>query len=138
MADEGISSIIELVSTYQDEDECVKKLYELKTANGWTCPKCGAPAPSLLLKRRKIQCQKCSHQEAVTRGTAMYRSHIPLQKWFVAIYLVANDKRGVSAWSLCRELQVKWESAYYLLQRVRGMMAESGCLQQALGDAGAR
>ena len=53
----------------------------------------------------------------VTKGTAMYRSHIPLQKWFVAIYLVANDKRGVSAWSLARELQVKWESAYYLLQR---------------------
>ena len=68
----------------------------------------------------------------------MYRSHIPLQKWFVAIYLVANDKRGVSAWSMCRELRVKWESAYYLLQRVRGMMAESGCLQQAFRDAGAR
>ena len=138
MAYGKINSIIGLVNTYHDEDECVKKLYEIRTANGWTCPKCGAPAPSLLLGRRKVQCQKCSHQEAVTKGTAMYRSHIPLQKWFVAIYMVANDKRGVSAWSLCRELQVKWESAYYLLQRIRGMMAESGCLQQALGDAGAR
>ena len=136
MADGKISSIIDLVGTYHDEDECVRKLYEIRTENGWTCPKCGAPAPSLLLKRRKIQCQKCSCQEAVTKGTAMYRSHIPLQKWFVAIYLVANDKRGVSAWSLCRELRVKWESAYYLLQRVRAMMAESGCLQRALWDAG--
>ena len=138
MADESISSIIDLVGTYNDEDECVRKLYELKTANGWTCPKCGAPAPSPLLKRRKVQCQKRSHQEAATKGTAMYRSHIPLQKWFVAIYLVANDKRGASAWSLAGELEVKWESAYYLLQRVRAMMAESGCLHRALGDAGAR
>ena len=128
MAEKKISSVIELVGTYHDEDECVKKLYEIRTAGGWTRPKCGAPAPSLLLERRKIQCRRCSHQEAVTKGTAMHRSHIPLQKWFVAIYMVANDKRGVSAWALCRELRVKWESAYYLLQRVRGMMAESGCL----------
>ena len=71
----------------------------------------------------------------MTRGTATYRSHIPLQKWLIAIYLVANDKRGVSACYLAHELRIQWNSAYYLLERIRAMMAERGCLQRAFRGA---
>lgn len=123
-------TMIELLDEFKTEEDCVRHLYELRTEGGWTCPKCGRPAPSLLLERRKIQCTACSHQQALTSGTPMYRSHVPLRKWFVAAYLAANDKRGVSACALARELRVKWECAYYLLQRIRGAMAESGCLQR--------
>ena len=129
-----ISSIIDLFDRFETEEDCVRYLYSLRTAGGWTCPKCGAPAPSLLLSRRKVQCTRCSHQEAVTRGTAMEGSHIKLRKWFLAIYLVANDKRGVSACFLAHELRVQWNSAYYLLERVRSMMSEDGSLNVLSGE----
>lgn len=132
---ERISSIIDLFDKFETEEDCVRYIYELRTEDGWACPKCGAHAPSLLLSRRKIQCTRCSHQEAVTKGTAMEGSHIKLRKWFVAIYLVANDKRGVSACYLAHKLRIQWNSAYYLLERIRAMMAERGCLQRAFRGA---
>lgn len=128
---ETIRSIIDLLDRFETEDDCVRYLYELRTEDGWMCPKCGRPTPSLLLSRRKIQCTRCSHQEAITKGTAMEGSHIKLRKWFIAIYLVANDKRGVSASFLAHELRIQWNSAYYLLERIRAMMAETGYLQRA-------
>lgn len=49
----------------------------------------------------------------------------------MAIYMVANDKRGVSASYLARELRVKWESAYYMIEHIGSAMAERGCLRRA-------
>lgn len=131
---EKISSIIDLFERFETEEDCVRHLYELRTADGWTCQKCGANAPSLLLSRRKIQCTRCSRQESVTAGTAMERTHIELRKWFLAIYLVANDKRGVSACFLAHELRIRWNSAYYLLERIRAMMAEDSCSDALSGE----
>lgn len=126
----GIETLMDLLDEFKTEEDCARRLYELRTEGGWICPKCGSRSPSLLLGRRKIQCTRCSCQQALTSNTPMYRSHVALRKWFLAAYLVATDKRGVSACALSRELGVKWECAYYLLQRLRGAMAESGCLQR--------
>ena len=52
------------------------------------------------------------------------RTHLPLTVWFWAIYLVAQDKRGVSASQLSRELEIAYSSAWYLLQRLRKAMGE--------------
>lgn len=128
---EKVASVMELLDSYSSEDDCVRALYEVRTEEGWTCPECGCESHRLLLPRRKIQCSRCSHQEAVTAGTPMYRSHVALRGWFLAMYLVANDKRGVSASRLSSELKVTWNTAYYLLQRVRSMMAQRGSVQRA-------
>jgi hypothetical protein len=49
---------------------------------------------------------------SLTAGTIMHRSHTPLIKWFWAIYMTAQDKRGVSAVRLQRELEVSYPTAY--------------------------
>jgi len=54
----------------------------------------------------------------------MDKTHIPLVKWFWAIFLVGTDKRGHSALSLSRELEISYKSAWYLLQRIRTAMTE--------------
>lgn len=125
---ERIATLTDFFEAFPDEEACARLLYGLRTEGGWTCAKCGSSSPSLLLGRRKIQCTRCSHQQALTSNTPMHRSHVPLRKWFLAAYLVATDKRGVSACALARELRLCWETAYNLLQRIRGAMAESGCL----------
>lgn len=93
----------------------------------------GRPRPlcSCRFARSNIQCTRCSCQQALTAHAVMYRSHVGLRKWFLAAYLVASDKRGISACRLARELKVKWVCAYYLLQRIRTAQAESGCLQRS-------
>lgn len=131
--EERRSGMFELFERYGTEEKCLRRVHEIRTEEGWKCPRCGSTSQSLLLSRRQIQCTRCSHQEAVTAGTPFYRSHIPLTKWFQAMYIVANDKRGASALRLAGELRVRESSAAYLLQRIRAMMAEWGFLQRALG-----
>lgn len=125
-----IGNVMELLDEFRTEEDCARRLYETRTGDGWTCPRCGSRSHSLLLSRRKIQCTRCSCQQALTSGTPMHRSHVPLRKWFLAAYLVATDKRGVSALALSRELGVRRASASYLLLRIRGAMAESGRLRR--------
>lgn len=122
---------MELMDAFQTEDDCVRAPYDIRTEKGWACPECGSASHRLLLPRRKVQCSRCSHQEAVTAGTPMYRSHVPLRGWFLVLYLVANDKRGVSAARVSRELKVTWNTACYLLQRARAMMAGWGSVRRA-------
>ena len=54
----------------------------------------------------------------------MHRTHLPLTAWFWAIYLCATDKRGISAVQLSRTLGICYESAWYLLHRIRRAMAQ--------------
>ena len=54
----------------------------------------------------------------------MHRTHLPLTVWFWAIYLCATDKRGISAVQLSRTLNICYESAWYLLRRIRCAMAK--------------
>ena len=54
----------------------------------------------------------------------MHRTHLPLTVWFWAIYLCATDKHGVSAVHLSRTLNICYESAWYLLHRIRRAMAQ--------------
>ena len=54
----------------------------------------------------------------------MHRTHLPLTTWFWAIYLCATDKRGISAKGLARQLALSYESAWYLLVRIRAAMKE--------------
>lgn len=57
-------------------------------------------------------------------GTVLHRTHLPLTIWFWAIYLVARDKRGISAVQLSHELEIAYSSAWYLLHRLRRAMGE--------------
>ena len=54
----------------------------------------------------------------------MHRTHLPLTGWFWAIYLCATDKRGISAVQLSRTLGICYESAWYLLHRIRRAMTQ--------------
>ena len=54
----------------------------------------------------------------------MHRTHLPLTVWFWAIYLCATDKRGISAKGLARQLELSYESARYLLVRIRSAMLD--------------
>ena len=49
----------------------------------------------------------------------MHRSHLPLRKWFIAVYLTVEAKKGVSANQLARTLDVHYRTAWHLAHRIR-------------------
>lgn len=117
-------SFKEFRSRYATEDACREELFRLRFPEGFTCPVCGCREYYPIRKRNLCQCRACRHQTSVTAGTVMHRTHLPLTIWFWAIYLCATDKRGISAVQLSRTLDIGYETAWYLLNRIRSAMGQ--------------
>ena len=117
-------SFKEFRQRFQTEEACETYLFEQRWPNGFVCPKCGGGGCYRLHGRREYVCKQCRRQSSSTAGTVLHRTHLPLTVWFWAIYLVAQDKRGISASQLSRELEIAYSSAWYLLQRLRKAMGE--------------
>ena len=71
-----------------------------------------------------FECGKCHRQKLVTAGTVFHRTRTDLAKWFLAAYLMARDKRGVSAKFLQRELGVAYQTAWTMAHKLRHGLSE--------------
>lgn len=67
---------------------------------------------------RIYQCRDCYQQFSVTSGTLFHDSHLPLTKWFMAIALILDAKKGMSANQLKRHLGVQYRTAWHVKMRI--------------------
>ena len=118
-------SFKEFQQRFQTEETCEAYLFEQRWPDGFVCPKCEGHGCYRLHGRREYVCKQCRRQSSATAGTVLHHTHLPLTVWFWAIYLVARDKRGISATQLSRELKIAYSSAWYLLHRLRSAMGQS-------------
>lgn len=124
-------SLLEFVGRYGSERACEERLLEEKFPGGFVCPRCGNRRCSPVAGRaHKWQCTRCSKQVSVTAGTAMEGTKLALTKWFLAMWLVAQDRRGLSGSELARFVGCNERTGQYVLLRLRGAMAGSECLQR--------
>lgn len=115
-------SFKQFIQRFPTEESCLEYLYKVKWPEGCVCPVCGCRHGYTVKGYGRYQCANCRHQTSLTANTVMHRSHLPLTKWFWAIYLVACDKRGISALALAGKIEVTYKTAWYLLRRIRGAM----------------
>jgi transposase-like protein len=126
-------NLISLIEQYGNEEKCRDRLEALKWPDGVKCPRCGSDKISRIKKRGQFDCDACRYQFSVTAGTIFHDSHLPLWKWFLAIYLMAESKKGISANQLKRSLKVSYKTAWYLCHRIRKAMEESAHSPQLEG-----
>jgi transposase-like protein len=114
-----------LVSRFQTEDKCRAYLEQLRWPDGVRCPRCDASKGiSRIEKRGQFDCNSCSYQFSVRVGTIFHDSHLPLWKWFLAVYIMGESPRGVPANQLRRILGVSYKTAWYLGHRIRAAMKD--------------
>ena len=116
--------LMKLMEECDTQEECRVILEELRWPGGVTCPRCKSEKISRIRKRFQYDCDSCRYQFSVTSGTAFHDSHLPLPKWFAAIYLMCESKKGVSANQLKRTLHTGYQTAWYLCHRIRKAMQE--------------
>ena len=97
--------------------------------DGPVCSHCGTINHAY--KTKKFGWYRCAEKECrkdftVTTGTLMERSHIALNKWLMAFYLMCSSKKGVSAHQLHRALGVDYKSAWFMCHRIREAMRDGG------------
>lgn len=106
MTKKNALSFSKFIKRFSTEQACAEYLYQVKWLEGYVCPKCGCREHYPIRHHGRYQCKHCRHQTTLTANTVMHRTHLPLTKWFWAIYLVACDKRGISALALFGKIEV--------------------------------
>ncbi|WP_263354681.1 IS1595 family transposase [Acidicapsa acidisoli] len=113
-------SAYELHRRFPDAGSARKYMEAKRWGNTPTCPSCGTFEPIYRLKAVGFyRCPGCKFDFTVRTGTIMERSHISLDKWLYAFYLVMTARKGVSSLQLAKEIGITQKSAWFLLQRVR-------------------
>ena len=115
-------SIVSLLDRLSSDAKCRLLLEELRWPGGVACLRCGDMEVSRIKGRPQWDCQSCGYQFSVTTGTIMHDTHLPLGKWFAAIYLLCESRKGMSALQLKRTLGVAYKTAWYLCHRIREAM----------------
>src|SRR5471030_1013448 len=75
--------------------------------NGPVCPKCDGQSRITPVKCGRIglyRCGPCKRQFTIKVGTVFEASHVPLNEWLVATYLMVTSKKGISSHQLMRTL----------------------------------
>ena len=120
-------NLFETIRRFPEQKSCIDYIESIRFRNGAYCPLCGSieKARRSNLKSRvgRWNCHDCKSSFNVLSGTIMQGTHIPLQKWFVAIALVVNAKKSLSSYQLGRDLELNQKSAWYMQQRIRAAMA---------------
>jgi transposase-like protein len=116
--------LVELIEQFGSEDKIHDYLEGLRWPEGVECPRCQSKKISRIAKRRQFDCDSCRYQFSVRVGTLFHDSKLPLWKWFLAVYLMIESKKGISANQLKRTLGVSYKTAWYLCHRIRAAMVD--------------
>ncbi len=128
--------LCKLVESFATEDQCHEYLEDLRWPDGVRCPRCDSDKISRIAKRRQFDCDSCRYQFSVRVGTLFHDSKLPLWKWFLAVYLMIESKKGISANQLKRTLRVSYKTAWYLCHRIRSAMEdETGVMLTGIVEA---
>lgn len=109
---------------FKDAGKARTYLENLLWSDGRACGYCGAVDESTELPARPgyYQCNACRKQFTVMVGTVFERSHIPLNKWLLAAFLLCASKKGISAHQMHRMLGITYKSAWFMMHRLREAM----------------
>ena len=134
-------NLIEVIERFPDQESCIEHLERVRWRGTPHCTHCG----SVSIKRKKESgvgrvgrwhCPDCKASFKVTHETVFHGTKIPLQKWFMAIALILNAKKGLSSYQLQRDLDLNQKTAWYLLVRIRAEMSKKGgALLQGIVEA---
>lgn len=117
---------IKVIQTFRTEADCLAYLVNLRWNADPKCPYCRHKrvSPKKETNRRpRLQCHGCHKSFSPTVNTIMHASRVPLVKWFIAIALMTEAKKGISSRQLSRHLDLPVKTAYALAQKIRkGML----------------
>ncbi len=134
-------NIIDAAKRFSSEEAALDYLENLRWPKGVRCLVCGGNRISKYQSRTNRKNRKtgevkegplrflyecleptCKHQFTATTGTIFHDTHLPLEKWLLAVALMTNAKKGLSAKQMERDLDVSYQTAWYLNHRIREAM----------------
>lgn len=136
---------IDVTKKFATPEACNDFIESIRWPDGVSCPECQSKNVTKYQKKvgtrtrlntstgeREVKtvparilyfCVACKFQFSATTGTIFNDTHLDLEKWFMAVALMVNAKKGLSALQIKRDLNVAYKTAWYLNHRIRKAMA---------------
>jgi len=116
-------SAYQVMEKFPDEEAARVYLEQKRWGGNPACPKCQSTDRQYKQRRGGKEgyylCHHCKKVYTVRTGTIFERSHVPLHKWMLALYLVVTDRKGISSLNLSKVVGVSQPTAWFMLQRIR-------------------
>ncbi len=112
---------------YGTEQQCERALVAARWPHGWQCAHCGCKRFCLTRNgpgRQLWECFVCGYQSSSIVGSVMEHTHVPLRLWFLAMYLLTQNKNAISALALGRQLGVSYKTAWLLKHKLMQTMGQ--------------
>ena len=115
--------IVTIFEQFPTQKSCIEYLEQARWRGVPKCPYCESRhcAPA----QHRHRCYDCKTSFSVTVGTIFHHTHLPLQKWFLAVMVVLNAKTPPSALQLSRDLHVNKDTAWRITTQIRKAMTQS-------------
>jgi transposase-like protein len=124
-------NLLNVAKNFQTEDQALDHLIKSRWPEGVRCLACQNRKVYTIATKGKtgkpcrlFECAECGLHFSATTGTLFHDSHLPLQKWFMAMALMCEAKKGMSALQISRHIGVAYKTAWYLCHRIRKAMEE--------------
>ena len=118
-------SLLQMIDTLHTEEDCRQYLEDMRWGGEPVCPHCGSISKHHYKLTQNgtfkglYKCKDCRERFTVLQGTMFEGSHVPLKKWFYAIYIFLSHKKGISSVQLAKDIQVTQKTAWFMLSRIR-------------------
>lgn len=121
-------NLVEVMKRFPDQQSCIEFLEHIRWGNTPQCTHCNSIKVNTRYEKQqnligRYNCQDCKASFKVTCNTVFHGTKMPLQKWFVAISLIMNAKKSLSSHQLARDLDLKQQTAWSMMQKIRAEMA---------------
>lgn len=114
----------EFEAWFPDDAAARRYLAEMRWFYGVECPRCRTEIAGSTSKG--WWCPSCRQWFTLTSGTLFSHTRIGLRDWLHAVWLLTNEKNGVSAMSVSRGIGVNYETAWAMLHKLRHTFNQSG------------
>jgi len=120
--------LIKITERLNTKGKCMAYLEKQRWSDLPICPYCNSTRSSRKTQEFRHTCHNCKRSYSVLVGTIFESTKLPITKWFFAICLILNAKKGISSLQLARDLDVNKNTAWYLQKRIRKAMKDDDCI----------
>lgn len=117
-------NIIQFQRRFNSQEACLSALFRARWPHGFICPHCEHNDCYRLSKRRAVQCSNCRRQSSITAGTLFHKTKIPLQNWFWLMFLMSQDKGGISTKRAAELLGMHYTTVWTMMHKIRDAMSD--------------
>ena len=115
-------NIVRIFERFPTQESCIARLEQARWGGTPKCAYCDSD--NTIRNQHRHYCYDCKTSFSVTVGTIFHHTHMPLQKWFLAVMLMLNAKKGLSALQLSRDIHVNKNTAWRINMQIRKAMTQ--------------